>query len=281
MARRQKESNGEVLIGVAAMLPWWVSVSLALVTYVVLSKYARVEVPVPVNSSQVGAVFFATMIKAWATLGQYLVPAILLIGAIVSVIGRMKREKLVESVAGDAHGNSMRNMTWREFEMLVGEAFRKRGFQVQECGGPGADGGIDLVLTRGHERFLVQCKQWKAFKVSVTVVRELYGVMSAKGAAGGFVVTSGVFTEEARTFVKGLNIELIDGKVLQRMIDEVSSVSAERRKNKAPTSLDSEPSCPSCGGAMQKRAAKKGANAGRMFWGCKGYPQCRGIRPID
>lgn len=281
MARRQKESNGEVLIGVAAMLPWWVSVILALVTYVVLSKYARVEVPAPVNSSQMGAMVFGSMIKAGAAIGQYLVPAILLVGAIVSVIGRMKREKLVESVAGDAHGNSMRNMTWREFEMLVGEAFRKRGFQVQECGGPGADGGIDLVLTRGHERFLVQCKQWKAFKVSVTVVRELYGVMSAKGAAGGFVVTSGVFTEEARTFVKGLNIELIDGKVLQRMIDEVSSVSAERRKNKAPTSLDSEPSCPSCGGAMHKRAAKKGANAGRMFWGCEGYPQCRGIRPID
>jgi Restriction endonuclease len=49
----------------------------------------------------------------------------------------------------------------------------------------------------GAERFLVQCAQWRAFKVGVDVVRELYGVMAAKGAAGGFVVTSGKFTDDA------------------------------------------------------------------------------------
>jgi hypothetical protein len=37
----------------------------------------------------------------------------------------------------------------------------------------------------GSEEFLVQCKQWRAFKVGVVVVRKLYGVMAAKGAAGG------------------------------------------------------------------------------------------------
>ena len=55
------------------------------------------------------------------------------------------------------------------------------------------------------------CKQWKAFKVGVTVVRELYGVMAARGAAGGFVVTSGRFTEEATRFADDRNIRLIDG----------------------------------------------------------------------
>ena len=65
------------------------------------------------------------------------------------------------------------------------------------------DGGIDLVLSKGSEKFLVQCKQWKAFKVGVTVVRELYGVMAAKGAAGGFVVSSGRFTDDATAFASG------------------------------------------------------------------------------
>jgi restriction system protein len=50
---------------------------------------------------------------------------------------------------------------------------------VAEIGGGGADGGVDLVLTKpgksGGEKFLVQCKQWRAYKVGVDVVRELYG----------------------------------------------------------------------------------------------------------
>ncbi len=28
-------------------------------------------------------------------------------------------------------------LTWREFEMVVGESFRRRGYQVQETGGEG------------------------------------------------------------------------------------------------------------------------------------------------
>jgi restriction system protein len=32
-------------------------------------------------------------------------------------------------------------MTWREFEQLVGQAFRQRGYQVTESGGNGPDGG--------------------------------------------------------------------------------------------------------------------------------------------
>jgi len=69
--------------------------------------------------------------------------------------------------------------------------FRMRGFSVTETGGGGSDGGIDLVLKKHGEIFLVQCKQWCAYKVSVNVVRELLGVMVAQGATGGFVVTSG------------------------------------------------------------------------------------------
>jgi len=49
-------------------------------------------------------------------------------------------------------------------------------------------------------------------------VRELYGVMAAEGAACGFVVTSGVFTDEVRAFAVGRNIELIDGKALHALI---------------------------------------------------------------
>ena len=188
-------------------------------------------------------------------------------------------------------------MSWREFELLVGEAFRLQGYRVAELGGSGPDGGIDLVLTKGSEKFLVQCKQWKAFKVSVTVVRELYGVMAAKGAAGGFVVTSGRFTEDATAFASGRNIKLIDGPQLHRLIRQVQNARGANaalhgnldsaapvmapRPTPQPISMQSAtPPCPSCGSMMTMRKAKRGANAGGNFCGCATYPACKGKRPI-
>ncbi len=43
-------------------------------------------------------------------------------------------------------------------------------------------------------------------------LRELYGVMAARGAAGGFVVTSGRFTDDARAFSNCRNLALIEGR---------------------------------------------------------------------
>jgi hypothetical protein len=40
------------------------------------------------------------------------------------------------------------------------------------------------------------------------------------------------------------------------------------------------PRCPSCGGLMVKRTAWRGAGVGSDFWGCFGYPRCRGTRAI-
>lgn len=39
--------------------------------------------------------------------------------------------------------------------------------------------------------------------------------------------------------------------------------------------------CPKCSSIMIKRKAKSGAQAGKVFWACSTYPNCRGILPID
>jgi restriction system protein len=54
--------------------------------------------------------------------------------------------------------------------------------------------------------------------VGVRVVREFYDVISAQGAAGDFVVTSGKFTQEARRFAQDCGVELIDGERLESLI---------------------------------------------------------------
>jgi four helix bundle suffix protein len=37
------------------------------------------------------------------------------------------------------------------------------------------------------------------------------------------------------------------------------------------------PDCPQCGSAMVLRTARNGNSAGRQFWGCSTYPECKGV----
>jgi four helix bundle suffix protein len=41
------------------------------------------------------------------------------------------------------------------------------------------------------------------------------------------------------------------------------------------------PSCPACGQPMRQRTVKTGSKKGASFWGCTGYPDCRGIREMS
>ena len=282
---RKKSSPGEDLMRLVAMLPWWVGVALAVVSYFVLHGLAVPTPPAALLPGQAGAVVVRVMGTALANIGQYLVPVLCLAGAGLSSWRRRHRQTLVANVVQAKSADALDGMSWQEFEMLVGEAFRLQGFSVAEIGGGGADGGVDLVLTRGSEKFLVQCKQWKAYKVGVDVVRELYGVMAAKGATGGFVVTSGSYTKDAKEFADGRNVKLLDGQRLFGLLNQAKESlggkvrAPEPRATVAPT--QSEPTCPVCASQMVMRTAKKGANAGSQFWGCSKYPGCRGTRAIS
>ena len=271
-----------------AMLPWWAGAVLALASYLLLHGVASQQVVVTAQLGQVGASVTQILWKTLASIGQYIVPLICLGGAGMSAWRRKERKNLVSDVAQSKATDALDGMSWREFEMLVGEAFRLQGFQVVETGGGGADGGVDLVLTRagknGSEKFLVQCKQWRAFKVSVDVVRELYGVMAARGATGGFVVTSGRFTPEAISFADGRNVTLVDGRKLYGLIRQAAAQTSSQKPATTPVQPNLAPTdaatCPLCSKSMVRRTAKRGRNAGGEFWGCAGYPACRGTRPI-
>ncbi|MCX6359538.1 MAG: four helix bundle suffix domain-containing protein [Armatimonadetes bacterium] len=51
---------------------------------------------------------------------------------------------------------------------------------------------------------------------------------------------------------------------------------AEREKSRSG-GAGQIPSCPQCGRPMVARTARQGRNEGRPFWGCSGYPECKGI----
>lgn len=285
---RKKKSDAETVIDLFALMPWWACVALAAVAYVALHALAS-KAPATVDPAQalnqMDKLLVGAALRGLATFGQYVVPVLLLAAAVVSAVRRYRRGKLLEEAVRSQDAAAVDGMTWHEFEVLIGEAFRRKGYAVVETGGGGPDGGIDLVLrkpvTNGNETYVVQCKHWKAQKVGVDVVRELYGVMAARGAAGGFLVTSGRFTTEAMAFAQGRNVRLVDGARLKELLE----VARTGGPGKAATVRDEQANaemtmvvCPLCSSAMVRRVAKRGPNAGEQFYGCSTYPVCRGTR---
>lgn len=285
MARKKKTSPLEDMMDLVALLPWWGGVAIAVIGYLVLHRLA---IPVQVGAvqpGQVGQMMTKSMITGLATAGQYIVPLIGMAGAATSFVRRKQRAALIADVAQSKNVSALDGMSWQEFETLVGEAYALQGYRVAETGGGGPDGGVDLVLTKGGEKFFVQCKQWKAYKVGVDVVRELYGVMAAEGATGGFVVTSGRFTDDAKAFVNGRNLQLVDGTKLFALIKQVKQPKTAKPPMATTQPIQAnaaaEPKCPHCGASMVKRTARKGNNTGGEFWGCSKFPTCRGVRPLQ
>lgn len=220
MAGRRK-NRVEDIVGLATRLPWWAGVIAALVSWGVLHVLLRMPPPFSFPSDVV-----ILPVLRGLTLGlQFLLPAVFLAGAALSAWLRYKQHRNYADVAGERGHVALELLSWREFEHLVGEFFRRKGFSVEQRGGHESDGGVDLVASIGEDRYLVQCKHWRVQRVGVKVVREICGVATAESAAGVFVVTSGTFTDEARRFVEEnrIDIELIAGDQLRRMIQGLES----------------------------------------------------------
>ncbi|MCA9064301.1 MAG: restriction endonuclease [Planctomycetaceae bacterium] len=199
---------------------------------------------------------------------------------------KLKSRLLLDSQSGQ---DSIRRLNWREFEELLCEAFRREGYSVNHVGTDGPDGGVDIRLEKNREVTIVQCKHWKRQQVGVAIVRELFGVMHAQKADNAIVVTSGSFSPDATTFANQNSVRLIDGPQLIKMIRSVqksgvpqspqntSTSSPEPPQPQSATPTLNSPQCPKCHGPMVLRTATKGKNTGQKFWGCRRYPDCRGI----
>jgi restriction system protein len=294
MARRGRKTNGEEAIELIALLPWWAALLLALASYLVFHALARLPAVAVARPDQFAPAMIRSVVVAGAMVLQFVAPIICVAAALVSAGRRYQRSHLVARVASSNAAGVLDGMSWQEFELLVGEAFRLQGFAVEERGGAAADGGVDLVLRRDDERYLVQCKQWKVLQVGAPVVRELYGVVSAHGAAGGFVVTSGTFTAPAVDFARDVGLQLLDGPALEAMIRQaqqarragvqprkpVSPAPALIPRRAPPAAAVQAPFCPKCSAPMVTKLARRGPNAGRHFWSCGRYPECDGSRPV-
>jgi len=172
--------------------------------------------------------------------------------AIVALAAQMKRFGWWRLLDSSRSLDTIRSMSWREFERLVAAGFTAKGWSAELVGQHGPDGGTDLFLRKAKQRAIVQCKQrrFPSAYVEAREVREFVGVITAGKLMKGFFVTSGVFTPEATEFAaKVPQLELIDGADLLVMFGH----------------------CPKCRASVEPKRGKYG-----VFLSCVRYPECDG-----
>ena len=273
---RKRESGLDTI----AALPWPIGIALGLIGFWTVRYGAGWWLSS--RGGELGAALGQQLNDGSLAPLAWIVLAICWIAAGVSFLRGRRRAQLLETQTGVA---SIAALSWREFEQLVGEAFRRQGYLVEETGQGGADGGVDLILRKDGRTTLMQCKQWRQRHVPVTTVREMLGLLTHHGAHDIKIVCVGDYTPDARKFADGKAIELITGENLLTMVNAAQQdrppIAVPRTDPVyapvAPPDSPADPpqACPKCSSPMAQRMNRQ---TGAPFWGCTDFPRCRGTR---
>jgi len=250
-------------------LPWQVSVVLSVAVYFIF-KFVLPIVVTPNPISQ-------PLLQALDNFAIYISAILLLPAPFAYFNTKRKRQRFEVQQSLD----TIKQLNWQQFEQLIAEYYRRLGFSVTENIYAGPDGGVDLVLNKGAQITLVQCKQYRNKPVGVSVVREMFGIKEARRAEKVIIVTTCNYTKDAIKFAQGKDIELIDGAMLMPMIQSIqSNVNHSFNRDGLESAKEANGNCPKCGSNLLLRKAKKGPHAGEQFWGCSSFPKCRFVKNI-
>jgi HJR/Mrr/RecB family endonuclease len=193
------------------------------------------------------------------------------------------QRRIIQMKADEARSvEDLQNLSPKEFEDMVVELYRARGHKAVRTGSVG-DHGVDVVVQASNgEKWVVQCKRWRG-AVGEPVIRDFHGVMQHEKADQGAIITTGTFTPQAKVWAKGKPMTLVEGSEFLALIKKArgAQTTASTPQSTGTNAIASPPICPVCGSRMVLRTAKQGANAGKQFWGCPNYPQCKGLLNIE
>ncbi|MFC5661548.1 restriction endonuclease [Kitasatospora misakiensis] len=143
-------------------------------------------------------------------------------------LDEVRPDRLPETVGGSVAGQGgeddpdLFEMDPIEFEELIAELFRLRGFRVMTTARSG-DAGVDVVaddldpVTGG--RIVIQAKRYRS-TVSPTAVRDLHSTVQHHGANKGILVTTAGFGPGSYDYIKGKPLTLVSGPELVELLAE-------------------------------------------------------------
>jgi Restriction endonuclease len=116
---------------------------------------------------------------------------------------------------------AVRELAWDGYFALVGDIFRREGYEV--FGGEGPDGDvIDMEVVRGVERMLVNCQLRGLDQIGIEPLSEMVMVAQRNDAAGLAIVSDGDFAPEAWAFADAEGIVIIDREILTGLVVELT-----------------------------------------------------------
>ena len=124
--------KNESILNQLAVFPWWITLIIAAIIYPTL----KFVLPVISFDNQIISAFTQGVSRI-----AHLVLVPFIAVAAFSLINQFRKSKMMEEQTGL---DSIQNISWRQFEELVGEVFRKQGHLVIENPFAGADGGVDF-----------------------------------------------------------------------------------------------------------------------------------------
>lgn len=213
------------------------------------------------------------------TLPFVLVPLMLV--PMIRMAGQFRSWRKEFMLNASIDGEAIRRLGWEDFEDLVDAVYRDEGWETARTRRATQDGGVDIFLRRGSEQIIIQCKHSYSKPVRANVVRELKGTLAIEGISHGILVSSGGFTNAARSTADKAGIELVSAYQIAERVQEI----AEKPKAEESESLSGqvlrrlnsytfdELRC-SCGGKMMPR---QNSNDGSFFWSCE-HKKNRGCR---
>jgi restriction system protein len=200
------------IVDFLAQIPWWISVTLSTSLYVLL-KFV-----VPYVETQ------STLVnETHISLGPFLAPVVALafLSPITFSLLKSSRKKKLHELRDEIQ--SIQNLAWPQFKERVAEAYRRNGYNIMENSAFTADPSVDLVMRKSANLYLVQCRYWQNRKLGLREVKNLFSLMHEKQASGVYLLTTGIFTYEARHYALGRPINLLDGIGLVELLGKVDS----------------------------------------------------------
>ncbi|MBO1420068.1 restriction endonuclease, partial [Streptomyces sp. FH025] len=143
-------------------------------------------------------------------------------------LDEVKPDRLPETVGGGLAGHfgeddpDLFEMDPIEFEELIAELFRLRGFRVMTTARSG-DVGVDVIaedldpVTGG--KIVIQAKRYKR-TVPPTAVRDLESTVRHHGAIKGILVTTAGFGRGSYSYIEGKPLTLVSGPELVELLAE-------------------------------------------------------------
>jgi len=132
---------------------------------------------------------------------------------VTGAIAAKKQWQVPSSARVESTVEAVTAMSWRDFSVLVEQAYQRDGFVVTRT-----SGAADFTLTKAGRTSLVSCKRWKAANHGLEPLRELKAARRAQEAQEAVYVCVGSLTENARQFATDNKIRLLQGTELAQLL---------------------------------------------------------------